>query len=76
MEEVKLTPAQRRLLDEIKSCPGGHLRMHTKHGNTLCYRLMDSSLSPVKNLSYSMVNKLIGLEVIKKVDSIFIVVGH
>jgi hypothetical protein len=74
---VKLTKAQNRILDEIKSCSGGHLRLHMKFGTTtLSYRLMDSDLSPIKSLSYSMVNKLIALGVIRKQGHIFIVVEN
>lgn len=69
-----LTEAQQRILDEIKSFPGGHLRKHWKNDDTVVYRLMDKDINPIKNLSYGMVNKLIEMGFVKRQGDVFVLV--
>jgi hypothetical protein len=71
-KKIKLTKAQKRVMDEVKSYPGGHLRLFRRNkGTVLCFKLMDKDLNPIKYLSHSMIKKLMDRDLIKKVDEIY-----
>lgn len=72
--KIKLTKAQQEVYDQIKSYPGGHLRMHRRGGSLLVYRLMDKDLNPVKNLSAPMVRKLIERNWIEKQGDVYVAI--
>lgn len=72
-KKLRLTKAQKRTLAEINAIQGGVLRLHRRGDRQiLCYRLMDERKNPIKNLSYSMVNKLINRFCIKREGDVFI----
>ena len=71
-QKIKLTKAQKRVMSEVNSYPGGHLRQYRRNkGSVLCFKLMDKDLSPVKFLSFSMIKKLMDKDLIKKEGEIY-----
>lgn len=65
MEAVKLTPKERELFEALKSTQGGVLRQHIKKSNTVCFRLLDKEMNPLKNYRYGMVHNLIDKNILE-----------
>lgn len=65
MKAIKLTPKERELFESMKSYPGGVLRAHIKSTNTVCYRLLDSKMNPIKNYRYGLIHQLVDKDVLE-----------
>lgn len=58
MKAQRLTPAEKELFDSLHQTPGGVLRKHVRPTGTLCYRLLDDKMNPIKNYRQGLVDKL------------------
>lgn len=65
MKAQKLTPAEKELFDSLHQTPGGFLRKHVKPTGTVCYRLLDANVSPIKNYRQGLVDKLVDKDVLQ-----------
>src|SRR5687767_13625018 len=58
MKSTKLTPKQKEIFDLLHQFKTGVLRRHVKQSGTVCYRLMDHLVNPVKNVPEYLVDAL------------------
>lgn len=72
MKAIKLTPKQREVFVKLTKNPDGKLRAHIKRSGTMCYRLLDSKLNPLLNVSKGVIDKLKSIQVIEKKGHDFI----
>jgi hypothetical protein len=59
MTKIPLTKAQRKAFKLIQKYDPVSLRHHTKMTGTVCYRLLDASLTPVVNIRRGVIDRLI-----------------
>lgn len=65
MKAIKLTPKEKDLFEALKANQGGVLRQHIKKTNTVCFRLLDKTFSPVQNYGYGLVHRLIDKNILE-----------
>lgn len=56
---ISLTDGQREIYDLLTQHKNGTLRRHKSHSGRPCYRLMDTTISPVRNISDAVMAELI-----------------